>query len=166
MLLVGTRGRGPRERKNARKEERKAVVTDFGPLFFVIERAPRFEKVCLGNSVRTVPVIPTNTALRGQYFEQAFTFMATEKNEALDCEAGSEEEKRENQCSDFLVYQGKNTKKHSCKTVTVATAGTPSFVLWERHKYMFLSEATCFFSLMNWAPAPSAAKEIWISSPQ
>ena len=56
--------RGPRERKHARKEEQKAAVKEFGPLFFVIERAPRFEKVCLGNSVRTVPVIPTNSTTR------------------------------------------------------------------------------------------------------
>jgi hypothetical protein len=72
----------------------------------------------------------------------------------VDCEAGSEEEKREKLCGDFLVYQGKNTKKHGSKTVTVAckrrkncyTAGVPSFVLylchflWERHKYILVTD--------------------------
>ena len=37
----------------------------------------------------------------------------------MDCEAGLEEEKREKLCGDFLVYQGKNTKKHGSKTVTL-----------------------------------------------
>jgi hypothetical protein len=33
----------------------------------------------------------------------------------VDCEAGSEEEKREKLCGDFLVYQGKNTKNMTPK---------------------------------------------------
>lgn len=94
------------------------------------------------------------TALRGQDFEQALTFMASKKKEpvdceSVDCEAGSEEKR--NCCklaeSYFWIYQD-NIKKQGSKTVTVAckrrkncyTAGVPSFVFWERHKYIHVTD--------------------------
>ena len=149
------RGGGDRGRGSTQERSKRRQLRTFDHCFLSLKEHLALKKCASGT--RFEPSRHSDklddTALRGQDFEQALTFMVTEKRRSCGLRGGfrgGEERKAMRRFSGLAGEKHKKTRLQNCNSCLQKKKKllhwVPSFVLylchflWERHKYILVTD--------------------------